>query len=72
MKDELMICPNAVGCKFRQREGCIHAYPHIRVYGCTDEYIVWSGIKCQPCEKFLGVVITKERSLEGDGRCARS
>jgi len=66
MKDELMICPKATGCKLRRGQGCFHASPHIRVYGCTKEYIVWSGIKCQPCEKFLGVVITKERLLEGE------
>jgi len=75
MSDELVVCPKARCNKFRQSEGCLparphirclHACPHIRCYSCTEEYIVWVEVDCPPCEKFFGVVIKKERSLEGE------
>jgi hypothetical protein len=73
MKDELMVCPKAVGCNTRGGAFCFHRFPHRACSSCTvDGSFVWREKRCPVCEKFLGaVVVENERRIDDMSECGR-
>jgi hypothetical protein len=68
MKDELMICPKAVGCNNPMKMGsCFHHLPHKFGFACAYNNLKnkFREKRCPACEKFLGVAVENERRIDG-------